>query len=35
MGGVIDRHKAADALIHDFRSGAIGRISLEAPRSVD
>jgi ribosome biogenesis GTPase A len=29
-GGVIDRHKAADALIHDFRSGAIGRISLEA-----
>ncbi len=30
-GGVIDRHKAADALIHDFRSGAIGRISLEAP----
>lgn len=32
-GGVVDMHKAADALIHDFRSGAIGRISLEAPPS--
>jgi ribosome biogenesis GTPase A len=30
-GGVIDLHKAADALIHDFRSGALGRISLEEP----
>ncbi len=30
-GGKIDRHKAADILIHDFRSGAIGRISLERP----
>lgn len=30
-GGVVDMHKAADALIHDFRSGALGRISLEAP----
>ncbi len=30
-GGKIDRHKAADILIHDFRSGAIGRISLEKP----
>jgi ribosome biogenesis GTPase A len=30
-GGVVDRHKAADALIHDFRSGALGRISLESP----
>lgn len=30
-GGVIDMHKAADALIHDFRHGAIGRISLERP----
>jgi len=32
-GGVIDRHKAADVLIHDFRAGAIGRISLERPKS--
>ena len=31
-GGVVDIHKAADALIHDFRSGALGRISLESPR---
>jgi ribosome biogenesis GTPase A len=30
-GGVVDMHKAADALIHDFRQGAIGRISLESP----
>jgi len=33
-GGIIDRHKAADVLIHDFRSGAIGRISLERPEDV-
>jgi ribosome biogenesis GTPase A len=33
-GGVVDVHKAADALIHDFRSGALGRISLEEPREV-
>jgi ribosome biogenesis GTPase A len=30
-GGVIDRHKAADIFIHDFRAGALGRISLETP----
>lgn len=30
-GGVIDRAKAATVFIHDFRSGAIGRISLELP----
>jgi ribosome biogenesis GTPase A len=30
-GGVIDLHKAADKLIHLFRSGALGRISLETP----
>lgn len=32
-GGVVDLHRAADALIHDFRSGAIGRITLESPPS--
>lgn len=31
VGGVIDLHKAADVLIHDFRSGALGKISLETP----
>ena len=31
-GGGVDLHKAADVLIHDFRSGALGRISLEEPR---
>jgi ribosome biogenesis GTPase A len=30
-GGVVDLHKAADVLIHDFREGALGRISLEEP----
>ena len=30
-GGAVDLHKAADVLIHDFRSGALGRISLEQP----
>jgi ribosome biogenesis GTPase A len=30
-GGVIDMHKAADVLIHEFRTGALGRISLESP----
>jgi ribosome biogenesis GTPase A len=30
-GGAVDLHKAADILVHDFRSGALGRISLESP----
>jgi ribosome biogenesis GTPase A len=30
-GGIVDLHKAADVLIHDFRSGALGKISLEKP----
>jgi ribosome biogenesis GTPase A len=30
-GGSVDLHKAADVFIHDFRSGALGRISLEEP----
>ncbi len=30
-GGVVDLHKAADILVHAFRSGALGRISLETP----
>ncbi len=30
-GGVVDMHKASDALIHDFRTGALGRITLESP----
>lgn len=30
-GGKVDMHKAADALIHDFRQGALGRITLETP----
>lgn len=31
QGGVIDRAKASNILIHDFRSGALGRITLELP----
>lgn len=30
-GGVIDRNKAGSVLIQDFRSGALGRITLELP----
>jgi ribosome biogenesis GTPase A len=30
-GGFVDMHKAADVLVHGFRSGALGRMSLEAP----
>ncbi len=31
-GGAIDTNKAAGVLIHDFRTGVLGRISLEEPR---
>lgn len=34
-GGVVDLHKASDTLIHDFRQGALGRISLEAPPELE
>jgi ribosome biogenesis GTPase A len=30
-GGVVDRDKAAAILIHDFRAGLVGRVSLERP----
>ncbi|MFO0664085.1 MAG: ribosome biogenesis GTPase YlqF [Polyangiaceae bacterium] len=30
-GGTIDMHKAGGVLIHDYRSGALGRITLELP----
>ncbi len=30
-GGRIDMHKAADILLHDLRSGALGRVTLELP----
>ena len=30
-GGIIDMHKASGVLIHDYRSGALGRITLELP----
>jgi ribosome biogenesis GTPase A len=32
-GGVIDLHKAADVVVHDFRNGALGKLSLEEPPS--
>lgn len=31
VGGTVDLHKAANLILHDFRRGALGRISLEAP----
>ncbi len=30
-GGMVDLHKASEVLIHDLRSGALGRVSLERP----
>ena len=30
-GGVIDMHKASEILVHEFRMGVLGRISLESP----
>jgi len=30
-GGTVDVYKAADILVHEFRSGTLGRISLEGP----
>jgi ribosome biogenesis GTPase A len=30
-GGVVDLHKAAETLVHEFRAGTLGRITLEAP----
>jgi ribosome biogenesis GTPase A len=30
-GGAIDLHRAAELLVHEFRAGTIGRISLESP----
>jgi len=30
-GGIVDLHKAGDVLVHEFRNGTLGRISLEAP----
>ncbi len=30
-GGLVDLHKAAELLIHEFRGGMLGAISLEAP----
>jgi ribosome biogenesis GTPase A len=31
-GGAVDVEKAAELLVHEFRTGVIGRISLEAPK---
>jgi ribosome biogenesis GTPase A len=30
-GGIVDLHKAAELLVHEFRDGVLGPISLEAP----
>jgi ribosome biogenesis GTPase A len=32
-GGAVDTHKAAEVLVHEFRAGKLGRISLESPGS--
>ena len=30
-GGIVDVHKAADILVHEYRDGLLGRMSLEVP----
>ncbi|MDF2434662.1 MAG: ribosome biosis GTPase, partial [Mucilaginibacter sp.] len=30
-GGKVDLHRASEILVHEFRTGVLGRISLEAP----
>ena len=32
-GGIVDLHKAAELFVHEFRAGALGPITLEAPPS--
>ncbi|WP_437898492.1 ribosome biogenesis GTPase YlqF [Sorangium sp. So ce124] len=34
-GGSVDLHKASDILVHDFRAGRLGRISLEEPPGLE
>jgi ribosome biogenesis GTPase A len=34
-GGVPDLHKVSEVLINEFRSGTLGRISLETPAMVE
>ena len=34
-GGVVDQHRAAEALLRELRAGKLGRISLEEPGSVE
>jgi ribosome biogenesis GTPase A len=34
-GGVVDEHRASERFIHDFRTGQMGRISLEKPLEDD
>ena len=33
-GGLADLHKASEILVYEFRSGMLGRISLETPEMV-
>ena len=34
-GGVIDLQRASEILVHDIRSGALGRLSMETPQMVE
>ena len=33
-GGIVDLHKAAEIVLHEFRSAKIGKLSLETPEMV-
>ena len=34
-GGIVDTHKAAEILLHELRSGKLGRISFETPADIE
>jgi ribosome biogenesis GTPase A len=34
-GGVPDLHRVSELLIHEYRQGLFGRVSLERPRASD
>lgn len=34
-GGIVDTHKAAEILLHEMRSGKLGRISFETPKDIE
>ncbi len=34
-GGIVDMHRVSEILLHDLRSGALGKISMETPQMIE